>query len=123
MADRIVIKSGIERMQREFDQWVDENIESTKAELRELVQDYATFVRDVNTPIGPPHRKDIQEGNLRRSVTVTEFDHGSYVAWHGSIGGVDADYVRYVAARDGVDLLAGFDAFAEAGDQIMSGER
>lgn len=113
--------SNVGSMADSFEAEIEKAIEATKRDLDSLVSRYEKEVRDVNTPSGPSHREPrYTQGSLRRSVDSQSFDHGDFEAWSIAVGGPDIDYVRYVAARDGVELFRGTEAVEAEGNRIMS---
>lgn len=97
---------------------VPERAAAARQELEALTQIYADEVRQ-NTPVGPSHRPEFEEGDLQRSVTHYSTNYGDNSVFEVEVGGGNIDYERYVAARDGVEFFAGSDAVERAGEEII----
>lgn len=101
-----------------FGKEVPRRIEQTKRELNDLTLEWSQSVA-LNTPVGPSHRREFQEGDLRRSVNHSATDYGDNSVFHVSVGGGNIDYERFVAARDGVDFFTGSQEIERRGEDIM----
>lgn len=111
--------SGLSDMIKFFSDEVPARVERAERELDGLVRGYADTVRE-STPSGPSHRREFVEGDLRRSVSFDEMRPAEGVTdWAVRVGGGRIDYLKYVAARDGVEFFDGSDEVQAQGEEIV----
>ena len=114
------VSEFLREMEKSFSQKeVQRRIDGAKRELHELTERWSQGPVQQNVPIGPSHRREFTEGDLRRSVEFNSTDYGDNAEFSVSVGGGAIDYERYAAARDGVEFFQGREEIEAEGEEIL----
>ena len=98
---------------------VQRRIDGAKRELEDLTRSWSQGAVTQSVPIGPSHRREFTEGDLRRSVSYDATNYGDNASYSVSVGGGAIDYEFYAAARDGVEFFRGRDEVEKQGEEIV----